>query len=52
MLDGTLRSFPIVIHDGGFLTNVIVGWMEIVVGRVRFDTSRTALTAFAISPCH
>lgn len=40
-------------NDGGFFTNVIVGWMEIVVGRVvRFDASRTALTAFATSPCH
>ena len=55
MLDGTLRSSCLCEHSG-FFTNVIVGEMEIVVGRVRaenaFDASRTELTTFARSSCH
>jgi hypothetical protein len=42
MVDGTLRSFAqalITCIDSGFFTNVIVGWMEIVVGTVRADTA-------------
>ena len=45
-------EFPNINNDAGFFTNVIVGWMEIVVGSVRFDASRTALTTFARSSCH
>jgi hypothetical protein len=39
MVDGTLRSFAQALIDSGFFTNVIVGWMEIVVGSVRADTA-------------